>query len=134
MPQAPAEDVYMLIESVSAILLISPNAKELARFYRDTLGLPLKDEVHEGIPLHYACELGSVHFAIHPAEGWPGTPTRDAQSPVIALRTSDAKAVARRLSASGFHATGPFDHGFAQVVAFRDPDGNHVEILEPVRS
>jgi catechol 2,3-dioxygenase-like lactoylglutathione lyase family enzyme len=121
----------MLINGVSAILLISPNASELARFYRDTLGLPLEDEVHEGVPLHYACELGGVHFAIHPAEGWPGVPTSNSQSPVIALRTSDAKAVAERLASCGFMAAGPHDHGFAQVVVFRDPDGNHVEILEP---
>ena len=121
----------MLINGVSAILLISPNAKDLARFYRDTLGLPLEDEVHEGVPLHYACELGAVHFAIHPAEGWPGVPASNSQSPVIALRTSDASEVARRLSASGFKALGPYDHGFAHVVAFRDPDGNHVEVLEP---
>ena len=123
----------MLIDGVSAILLISPNAVELARFYREVLGLPLEDEVHEGVPVHYACELGGVHFAIHPAEGWPGTPTRNAQSPVIALRTSDAKAVAQRLSAGGCKASGPYDHGFAQVVSFRDPDGNQVEILEPAR-
>jgi catechol 2,3-dioxygenase-like lactoylglutathione lyase family enzyme len=123
----------MLINGVSAILLISPNAEELARFYKNALGLPLVDEVHEGVPRHYACELGGVHFAIHPAEGWPGVPTRDAQSPVIALRTSDAKAVAHRLAASGFKAAGPHDHGFAYVVVFRDPDGNHVEILEPIQ-
>lgn len=122
----------MSIDGVSAILLISPNAKSLAAFYRDGLGLPLEDEVHEGVPLHYACELDGVHFAIHPAEGWPGVATRDAQSPVIALRTSDAKAVAERLSARGFAVAGPYDHGFAQVVTFRDPDGNHIEVLEPV--
>ena len=123
----------MLINGVSAILLISPNAEELARFYKDVLGLPLEDEVHEGVPLHYACELGGIHFAIHPAEGWPGVATRDAQSPVIALRTSDANAVAQRLAAHGYQAVGPYDHGFAQLVTFRDPDGNHVEILEPVQ-
>jgi catechol-2,3-dioxygenase len=121
----------VLIDGVSAILLISPNPKELARFYRGALGLPLTDEVHEGVPPHYACELGGVHFAIHPAEGWSGRSTRDAQSPVVALRTSDARAVARRLAASGVEVTGPHDHGFAQVLSFRDPDGNHVEVLEP---
>jgi catechol 2,3-dioxygenase-like lactoylglutathione lyase family enzyme len=123
----------MLIDGVSAILLISPNAKELARFYRDALGLPLADEVHEGVPPHHACELGGVHFAIHPADGWPGVPSRDAQSPVIGLRTSDVGAVARRLAANGFPVVGPYDHGFARVLAFRDPDGNHVEVLEPIR-
>ena len=123
----------MLVNGVSAILLISPNAGELARFYKEALDLPLEEEVHDGVPLHYACELGDVHFAIHPADGWPGVPTRDAQSPVIALRTADAAGVARRLESYGFEAAGPHDHGFAQVVVFRDPDGNHVEVLEPTQ-
>jgi catechol 2,3-dioxygenase-like lactoylglutathione lyase family enzyme len=124
----------VLVDGVSAILLISKNAAKLARFYREPLDLSLEDEVHEGVPHHYACELDGVHFAIHPAGGWPGVATRDAQSPVIALRTPDAQAVARRLSDRGFEASGPHDHGFAQVVTFRDPDGNHIEILEPVES
>lgn len=124
----------MAIDGVSAILLISPDAKALARFYTEALGLPLEDEVHPGVPLHYACELGGVHFAIHPAEGWPGVPTRDAQSPVIALRTADAAAVARRLADEGVEASGPHDHGFALVVSLRDPDGNAIEILEPTEA
>ena len=123
--------VRMLIDDVTAILLISPNAKKLCEFYRAALGLPLEEEVHDGMPLHYGSSLGDVHFAIHSAEGgWPGVPTRNAQSPVIAFSTSDLKAVAKRLSANGVEVTGPTDHGFAQVISFRDPDGNHVSILE----
>ena len=123
--------VRMLIDDVTAILLISPNAKELCKFYKATLGLPLEEEVHDGIPMHYGYSLGDVHFAIHSAdEGWPGIPTRDAQSPVIAFSTSDVKAVAKRLSAEGVKTTGPSDHGFGQVISFRDPDGNHITVLE----
>ncbi len=84
----------MLINGVSAILLISPQAEKLADFYRTTLELPMEEEVHEGVPLHYACDLGDVHLAIHPADGWPGNATPDAQSPVIALNTPDAAKVA----------------------------------------
>src|SRR5688500_14257109 len=62
----------MLIDDVTAILLISPNAKKLCEFYRATLGLPLEEEIHDGMPLHYGYSLGDVHFAIHNAEGWPG--------------------------------------------------------------
>jgi len=120
----------MLINGVSAILLISNNAEQLAEFYRTAFDLPLVDEVHEGIPLHYACDLGDVHLAIHPADGWPGKPTRNAQSPVIAFSTSNAQAAAERLLSTGVEVNGPHDHGFAQVVSFRDPDGNLVEILE----
>ena len=121
----------MLIDDVTAILLISPNAKKLCAFYRETLGLPLEEEKHEGIPLHYGYSLGDVHIAIHNADGgWPGVPTRNAQSPIITFSTSDLKAVVERLSARGVKVTGPTDHGFGQGISFRDPDGNFVSILE----
>lgn len=86
--------------------------------------------IHEGVPLHYACELGAVHFAIHPADGWPGAQAAEPLSPVIALSTSDASCVALRLAQAGVTANGPHDNGFALVVLFRDPDGNHIEVLE----
>jgi catechol 2,3-dioxygenase-like lactoylglutathione lyase family enzyme len=119
-----------LIDDVTAILLISKNAKKLYEFYRTTLGLPLEAEDHDGMPLHYGCDLGDVHVAIHPAEGWPGVPTPNAQSPVITFSTSKLKVVAARLTAHGVKVTGPTDHGFALGVSFRDPDGNHVSIVE----
>ena len=120
----------LLIDDVTAILLISPNPKKLCEFYRATLGLPLEEEVHDGMPLHYGCSLGDVHLAIHPADGWPGAPTQNAQSPVITFSTSNLKAVAERLTARGVKVTGPTDHGFGHIVSFRDPDGQLVSVLE----
>ena len=120
-----------LIDDVTAILLISPNAKRLCEFYRRALGLPMKEERHDGMPLHYGHEIGAVHFAIHPAEGgWTGVARRDAQSPVINFSTSNVKAVAVRLKAEGVKASKPTDHGFGHVLSFRDPDGNAVSIVE----
>ena len=121
----------MLIDSVGALLLISDDAAGLASFYRSALGLPLEDEVHEDVPLHYGCEIGGVHFAIHPSEDWPGERTPNAQSPVIVLYTSDIQAVYERLVANGVEATPPFDHGFAVLTAFEDPDGNNVQVMTP---
>lgn len=119
-----------MITGLSAILLISPKPELLADFYRDTLLMPLIEEEHPGVPLHYACDLQDVHFAIHPAEGWPGTLKMDSQSPVIVLASDDVKAVARKLEEQGIEPNGPFDHGFAHTVSFRDPDGNHIEVLQ----
>ena len=127
-----------MIDRVTAILLISPDPSALADFYRNALGLPLEDEEHPGVPLHYGCDVGGVHLAIHSSTGFTGIPARDAQSPVMVLGTSSVRAVAERLSANSVQTTGPTDHGFGLIVSFRDPDGNLVEVLEeyeaPLRS
>jgi catechol-2,3-dioxygenase len=130
-PRSRKRRVSMLIDDVTAIMLISPNPGKLCEFYKATLGLPLEEELHDDAPLHYGYSLGDVHFAIHPADGgWPGVPTENAQSPIITFSTSNLKAVAKRLSASGVKAHGPTDHGFGDVVSFRDPDGNSVMVIE----
>jgi catechol-2,3-dioxygenase len=120
----------LLIDDVTAVLLISSNARGLCEFYRATLGLPLKEEIHDGMPLHYGCPIGDVQFAIHGPEGWPGVRTKNARSPVIAFSTSNLQAVAKRLSDRGVKVTGPTDHGFGFVLSFRDPEGNFVMDIE----
>ena len=121
----------MLVDDISAILLISPNATELCEFYKATLGLPLKEEKHSRRPLHYGYTLSDVHFAIHNADSdWPGVPGNNSQSPVITFSTSNLKAIAKRLAAKGVSAIGPTDHGFGKVISFQDPDGNRVSIIE----
>jgi predicted enzyme related to lactoylglutathione lyase len=121
----------MPVDAVGAILLISDDPRGLASFYRDALALPLEDEVHDGVPRHHACDIGGVHFAIHPSADWPGERLSNAQSPVIVLHTTDVTEAYERLVAHGVPAIPPFDHGFAILTAFEDPDGNNIQIMQP---
>jgi predicted lactoylglutathione lyase len=39
----------------------------------------------------------------------------------------------RTLVTGGIKATPPFDHGFAVVTTFHDPDGNNIEVMQPAQ-
>ena len=120
----------MSIHAIGALLLISDSPEELAGFYRTALGVPIEEERHDDIPLHYGCEVGGTHFAIHPSADWPGEQASNAQSPVIVFHTDDIDRAYDQLVAHGVDATPPFDHGFAVLTAFRDPDGNNVQVMQ----
>jgi predicted enzyme related to lactoylglutathione lyase len=51
----------------------------------------------------------------------PGRP-----EPVLVFHTRDVEAAYERLVANGVQATPPFDHGFAVLTAFEDPDDNNI--------
>ena len=120
----------MTVTAIGALLLISEDAAALAAFYREALGLPMEEERHDGVPLHYGCEVGGTHFAIHPSPDWPGRPAPDALSPVLVFYTDDVQRDYDRLVAHGVAATPLFDHGFAVMTAFRDPDGHNVQVMQ----
>jgi catechol 2,3-dioxygenase-like lactoylglutathione lyase family enzyme len=78
-------------------LLTSRQADRLAAFYRDVLGLPLHEERHDSGPSHWGCELGDVHFAIHPAEDGGGDEARGPGPVRLAFWVFDLQAFVQRL-------------------------------------
>ena len=84
------EDVHF----ISGLILVSRQPERLVGFYRDVLGLPLHDERHGDSQPHWACELGDVHFAIHPAEDYPEEPVTEVSESVGASndKTDDGAA------------------------------------------
>lgn len=54
----------------SAVLITSRNAERLATFYKEIVGIPLESEQHGNTAKHYGCEMGDLHFAIHPVENF----------------------------------------------------------------
>lgn len=124
------------IEYLSAVLLTSPEPRRLAAFYRDVLGLPLEEERHDPEPAHWGCELGDVHFAIHPAKGeGSGAPHEGAsvRAVHVAFFVFDLRALVERLEAehgvSCLYPITPLGSS-SLATAVRDPDGNEVELTE----
>lgn len=62
---------------MASLVLYAADAAATAAFYR-AIGLELEDEDHGEGPVHFAAELGTVHFAIYPAQ----TPDRGQGTPV----------------------------------------------------
>ena len=56
----------MKIQSICGIILTTDKLEKMAAFYRNILNLPLKKEEHGDMDVHYGCDLGTIHFAIHP--------------------------------------------------------------------
>jgi len=118
------------IEFFSGVILVSESPEDLASFYRDVLGVPLEAEEHEGTLPHWGCDLGDVHFAVHPIADFP-----DGRAGVGAVKLAftvfDIQAIAARLTNAGVALLyPPRDTGFFWSTALLDPDGNLVELTQ----
>jgi len=118
------------IEFLSAVLIVSENPARLAEFYREVVGVPLRDEAHGTSRAHYGCNLGDLHFAIHPLETFPDR--RHAVGAVrLAFNVFDLKGLVERLKGKGITPLyPPLDSGFFISTAIHDPDGNYLEFTQ----
>jgi len=120
---------------LSGIILTSAEPARLVDFYRETLGLPLREEQHGDSEPHWSCELGDVHFAIHPASeglaaGPPPPPVPGAIK--IAFMVFDLDPLVAWLTERGIELCyPPTEFGTeSRITAVRDPDGNIVELTQ----
>lgn len=118
------------IEFISGIILVSKDPSRLADFYREVLTVELKSEAHDETSPHWGCDLGDIHFAIHPVEDFP-----DRRSGVgavkLAFNVFDIASMVERLTAAGVELLYPVrDTGFFLSTSLLDPDGNLVELTQ----
>ena len=111
-------------------LVLSCSDLEAARRFYVAIGLPLEGEAHGRGPLHYACELGPVHFALCGAEG-PGAaaPRSQAGGSLAGFQVASVEATfAATLEAGGVEVQAPADYPWGRRALVRDPDGRVVEL------
>ena len=114
---------------MASLVLFAASPSATAAFYR-ALGLVLENEHHGEGPLHFATELGPVHFAIYPAEA-PGRAgeRRSGGSVFAGFYVESLERVIEALTAADalvLTAHEPMPWG-CRIVA-EDPDGRAVEI------
>jgi catechol 2,3-dioxygenase-like lactoylglutathione lyase family enzyme len=117
---------------MSGVILVSRQPGRVTEFYRDVLGLPLLEERHGETQPHWGCELGDVHFAIHPAEDYPEDPAHGPGPVKLAFMVFDLPGMIGWLDRCGIPLCyPPADLGEeSQITAVRDPDGNLVELTQ----
>ncbi len=118
------------IEFLSAVLIVSKDPARLANFYRNVVGIPLKDEVHGESAAHYGCTLGDIHFAIHPVDTFPDH-SHGVGAVKLALNVFDMNATIAHLKDNGVKLLyPPRDTGYFISTAINDPDGNFIEFTQ----
>jgi catechol 2,3-dioxygenase-like lactoylglutathione lyase family enzyme len=117
---------------LSGVLLVSQDPARLVAFYRDVLGVPLVEERHGDAAPHWGCELGDVHFAIHPVEDYPEDRATGAGAVKLPFMVFDLAALVDWLESGGIELCyRPTPLGSeSRVTAIRDPDGNLIELTE----
>jgi uncharacterized glyoxalase superfamily protein PhnB len=100
-------------------------------FYR-SLGIPLVEEDHGDGVVHWACELGDVHFAVFDAAA-PGDALgyHEAGSTLCGFVVDDVVAAIELLrSASAIVVQEPIEMPWGLRAVVLDPDGRPVEVFE----
>ena len=115
---------------ISAVIIISDAPDRLAEFYLHVLDVPFARSAAGDDDVHYECDLGDVHLAIHSRSHlpWAGPP---GSAVSIALTVADlASTLVRLEKASVPLLYSPKEFGFAKMVGLRDPDGNVLQLTE----
>ena len=117
----------MMIREFKSVVLTSRNPDRTAAFYRDVLDIPLEEERHRGTLRHWACQLGALHFAIHPEEGfWLRTGSHAWPSTIVSFTVDTLEPLVARLADRGVAIESQTKIGPMSFVAVQDPDGRHV--------
>lgn len=100
-----------------------------ARFYRDAIGVPLREAGGSGEEVHreYSWTDGAyLHFALFSAG--PGSEARGVELSFFVADVDEAHA--RAVAAAADVASEPEDRPWGRMAAYRDPDGNLVSLTQ----
>jgi catechol 2,3-dioxygenase-like lactoylglutathione lyase family enzyme len=110
-----------------SVNLTSDHPDRTAQFYRELFELPIAEERHRGTSRHWAGQVGNLHFAVHPREGfWLPTAAVHGAADTIVSFTGAIEPFEARFAAQGIEIIARNKIGPMSFIAVRDPDGRNV--------
>ena len=123
-----------MIKGIESITLFSENAKELADFYKDKVGLKmtLEAEVGEegGNLFGFEFEGGPGLYIMHHSKV-KGT-SKEPERIMFNLEVSDIEEDVKRLDEAGVKKIQDTYHmeSYGYIATFEDPDGNYFQLVQ----
>jgi lactoylglutathione lyase len=123
-----------MFRKISAIILLVADAPKLISFYRDVIGMEVKQESEDWIEL--STKGGSTVLALYPKRD-KKTPSSvkqgsdSARSMLIGFNVSDLDSVCKELDNKGVRFfKKPAEESFGKHAIIEDPEGNLISIAE----
>jgi uncharacterized protein YndB with AHSA1/START domain/predicted enzyme related to lactoylglutathione lyase len=118
-----------MIKGLRGATIWSENVNNLLPFYRDVLGLPVGLQIPGFVVLG---ELGSPALALGTHSEVHGRNTDPARH-MVGLGTDDVDTDWKRLKRAGVEfVEDPTDYGTLRIATLKDPEGNLLQLLQPV--
>ena len=119
----------MAVRGVGSLVLWSAQLDRCQAFY-EALGLVLEREEHEEGPVHLACDLDGVHFAIFASPPGEAASKNEGGASLLGFVVDDVDATFLRLRPLATEVIWePGDAPWGRTAQLRDPDGRPVEIF-----
>lgn len=122
-----------MIKKLEGILLSSPSAKKLARFYRETVGLKQVSQAvfGENDEEFYEFDLGGLGLYIADHSEVKGK-NPNPQRQIINLEVDNIKKEAARLKKAKVKTIAKIYHiqDYGYIATFADPDGNYFQLVK----
>ncbi len=118
-----------MISGLRGATIWSENVENLLPFYRDVLGLPVGLEIPGFVVLG---TLGAPALALGTHSEVRGRNTDPARH-MVGLGTDDVTADWKRLTQAGVEfVESPTDYGTLRIATLKDPEGNLIQLLQPL--
>jgi catechol 2,3-dioxygenase-like lactoylglutathione lyase family enzyme len=117
------------IRGLSSLLIDVLDRERALAFYRDTLGLPVVDEVDDGHVTVF--DVGGTALVVHAATADELGGDRPGVGQTLFLHVDDPDGWVGPLREAGWEAGDLTDEPWGRVVMTRDPDGRGIGLIRP---